>query len=95
MLFGNDKTSGQLTTKLEQEPPKENFSVSLLEFGKNMKLKDTNGPEAISAYQAIDWSVNKKVHKHKVYFKSLKDNKGFVEHEMLFQLPNLSLIREI
>lgn len=50
-----------------------------------MKLKDTNGPEAISAYQAIDWSVNKKVHKHnKVYFKALKDNKGFVEHEMLF-----------
>jgi hypothetical protein len=74
---------------------KENFTVSLSELGKQMKLTDTSGPEPFTAYASIDWSVNKKSYKHKVYYKVLKDNRGYLEHEMLFKLPTLSVVREV
>jgi hypothetical protein len=60
-----------------------------------MKLTDTSGPEPFTAYASIDWSVNKKSYKHKIYYKVLKDNRGYLEHEMLFKLPTLSVVREV
>jgi hypothetical protein len=43
----------------------------------------------------VDWPVNKKAYKHKVYNKNIKDQKGYLEHEMLFKLNQSSIIREI
>ena len=60
-----------------------------------MILESTSGPEPVSSFQNIDWPVNKKGYKHKVYSKVLKDQRGYLEHEMLFKLPQLSVLREI
>lgn len=60
-----------------------------------MVLESTSGPEPINTYLNVDWPVNKKGYKHKVYSKNLKDQRGYLEHEMLFKLPQLSVLREI
>ena len=60
-----------------------------------MVLESTSGPESVANYVNIDWPVNKKGYKHKIYGKPLKDQRGYLEHEMLFKLPQLSVIREI
>jgi len=74
----------------------ENFNYSLVELAKNkMVLESTSGPEPLATYAATDWPVNKKGYKHKIYSKVLKDQRGYLEHEMLFKLPQLSVIREI
>ncbi len=52
-----------------------------------MVLESTSGPEPINTYLNVDWPVNKKGYKHKVYSKNLKDQRGYLEHEMLFKLP--------
>ena len=58
-------------------------------------MHETSGPEAVSSWQSIDWTVNKKTHKHRVYLKSIKDRRGFLEHEMLFKLTEVAVVREI
>lgn len=60
-----------------------------------MILESTSGTEPVSAFANVDWPVNKKGYKHKVYTKVLKDQRGYMEHEMLFKLPQLSVLREI
>jgi len=74
----------------------ENLVCQLTELAKNkMVLESTSAAEDVKAYQNIDWPVNKKGYKHKIYYKPLKDQRGYLEHEMLFKLPQLSVIREI
>lgn len=79
MLFAIEKvevptqnnTASPLTVKDVKADIKENFNVNLSELAKTMKLIDTSGPESFSNYASVDWSVNKKSYKHKVYFKVL------------------------
>jgi len=60
----------------------------LAELAKNkMLLESTSGPEPLSSYANIDWPVNKKGYKHKIYQKQLQHQRGYLEHEMLFKLP--------
>ena len=73
------------------------FTAQIMELAKNkFELQETSGNDhPISNYASVDWPVNKKAYKHKVYNKTLKDSRGYLEHEMLFKLNTSSLIREI
>ncbi len=57
-------------------------------------LNETSGTENVADYQNVTWPVNKKAYKHKSYTKQLKDQRGFLEHEMLFKLQTVSVVRE-
>jgi hypothetical protein len=72
------------------------FVAPLMELAKTkFVLMETSGSEPIANFQNIDWPVNKKAYKHKIYNKNIKDQRGYLEHEMLFKLNQSSLIREI
>ena len=80
----------------EKSSSDEAFNAPLMELAKTkFVLQDTSGAEAITGYQNIDWPVNKKAYKHKIYNKNIKDQRGYLEHEMLFKFGQSSLIREI
>jgi hypothetical protein len=61
----------------------------------NFKLIETNGKENVAGYTNTDWTQNKKVYKQKAYSKSIKDVRGYLEHEMTFKFTNPVSIREI
>jgi hypothetical protein len=74
----------------------EEFVAPIGELAKKLVLQETSGSEPVnSSNNSVDWPVNKKGYKHKVYQKNLKDSRGFLEYEMLFKLNQNSLLREI
>ena len=45
------------------------YSVPLAELGKTMVLQSTSTGDPINSYQRTDWTVNKRMYKHKLYVK--------------------------
>lgn len=69
----------------DKEGGSEDTKVVLAEFGRQMKLKETNAPDQnINSYNTVDWAVNKRAYKHRQYTFPIKQSRGFIEHEMLF-----------
>jgi hypothetical protein len=91
-----DKVEGVVNPSSEETKDEESIKLNLSEFGKQMKLIETNANEPnISSYTNTDWSVNKRAYKHKVYVHQIRQTRGFLEHEMLFSLSSVVSIREI
>lgn len=69
------------------------FTVPLAEYANKITLLKTSANDAVASYAHTDWSANKRAYKHKMY--SNANAKNHLEFTMLFELPQIILLREI
>ena len=67
---------------------------ALEEFAKNMLIESTSASDVLTSYQTVDWSVNKKGYRHKVFNKQLS---GALKNEfvMTFKLKTVVEVSEL
>jgi hypothetical protein len=79
-----------------EEPKKEEefkFTVPLAEIANQITLLKTSANDAVASYARTDWSANKRAYKHKMYSTALAKN--YLEFIMMFELPFVTLLREV
>ncbi len=100
-----DAVWSQLASAGKEMAKEEEYSVNLAkkyeptahsaeEFAKNMLIESTSANDSLTSYQTIDWSVNKKGYRHKVFNKQLT---GALKNEfvMTFKLKTVVEVSEI